>query len=89
LGHSISQFHHKRVCKLLANHGGTVVIGNANAHKDNILQPTVILNPSLKSPLMKEEIFGPLLPIITYMNIEQAIEIIKSKEKPLVVYYFG
>jgi acyl-CoA reductase-like NAD-dependent aldehyde dehydrogenase len=38
---------------------------------------------------MKEEIFGPLLPIITYMNIEQAIEIIKKKEKPLVVYYYG
>jgi aldehyde dehydrogenase (NAD+) len=38
---------------------------------------------------MKEEIFGPLLPIITYMNIEQAIEIIKLKQKPLVVFYYG
>ena len=33
--------------------------------------------------------FGPLLPIITYMNIEQAIVIIKKKEKLLVVYYYG
>lgn len=38
---------------------------------------------------MKEEIFGPILPIITYRSIDQAIEIIKSLEKPLVIYYFG
>ena len=38
---------------------------------------------------MKEEMFGPLLPIITYMYIEQAIVIIKKKEKLLVVYYYG
>lgn len=52
LGHSISGFHHERVCKLLADHQGTVLIGNANADKDCNLTPTVVLNPSLESPLM-------------------------------------
>ena len=52
--------------------------------------PTVILNPSLNSTMMKEEIFGPVLPIITFSgDIKEAIAIIKARAKPLVLYYFG
>jgi len=38
---------------------------------------------------MKEEIFGPILPIITYKNIDEAISFVNSREKPLALYYFG
>lgn len=38
---------------------------------------------------MKDEIFGPILPIITYNDIGEAIQMINSKEKPLTLYYFG
>ena len=65
----INTFHQERCCKLLADHGGTVIEGNANADIDKNLLPTVILNPSLDSDLMKEEIFGPILPVFTYKNI--------------------
>lgn len=48
-----------------------------------------MLNPHLESPLMKDEIFGPILPIITIKNIDEAIKFIKERDKALVVYYFG
>jgi aldehyde dehydrogenase (NAD+) len=38
---------------------------------------------------MKEEIFGPILPIITYNTIEDAIKFINERDKPLAIYYFG
>jgi aldehyde dehydrogenase (NAD+) len=38
---------------------------------------------------MKEEIFGPILPIISYQTIEEAITLINSRDKPLAIYYFG
>ena len=89
LGHAINNFHYDRVCSLLTDHKGTVVIGNSRAHIDKKLEPTVVLNPVSSSPLMTEEIFGPILPIITYKNIDEAINFIGQKEKPLVIYYFG
>ncbi len=49
----------------------------------------MILNPLAQSPIMQEEIFGPLLPIITYNTIEDAIKYINEREKPLAIYYFG
>ena len=39
--------------------------------------------------IMKEEIFGPILPIITFNNIEEVVDILKTKEKPLALYYFS
>ena len=85
----INTFHQERCCKLLADHGGTVIEGNANADIDKNLLPTVILNPSLDSDLMKEEIFGPILPVFTYKNIQEAITFVQNIDKPLAVYYFG
>jgi acyl-CoA reductase-like NAD-dependent aldehyde dehydrogenase len=38
---------------------------------------------------MKEEIFGPILPVISYQTIEEAITLINSRDKPLAIYYFG
>jgi aldehyde dehydrogenase (NAD+) len=85
----INEFHYNRVCELLKTCGGDVVFGNPNATEDKRLTMTVVLNPDLDSELMREEIFGPVFPLITYKTIEEAVEIIQSKDKPLVVYYFG
>lgn len=65
----MSKNHYERICKLLDNHGGEVVFGNGNAHKDMRLTPTVILNPSNDAALMKEEIFGPVLPVMIYKDL--------------------
>lgn len=47
------------------------------------------MNPSLSSPLMTEEIFGPILPVLTFNSFNEVISILNQKEKPLVIYYFG
>ena len=51
--------------------------------------PKIILSPALNSDIMREEIFGPLLPIIPYDEIEDALSVIKSLPSPLVIYWFG
>jgi aldehyde dehydrogenase (NAD+) len=51
--------------------------------------PAILLNPSLDSGLMQEEIFGPLLPVIPYNNLTEAIAIINAKSKPLALYIFS
>ena len=53
------------------------------------IEPTIILNPNLKSKLMQEEIFGPILPIITYRNDDEMIKFINDRHKPLSLYYYG
>lgn len=66
MGRIVNEFHHNRLCELLREHRGNVVIGNPEAYNDKKIIPTVILNPSKESPLMKEEIFGPILPVYSY-----------------------
>ena len=73
----------------MADHKGTVIVGNASAHEDGNLTPTVVLNPAEDCPLMSEETFGPILSVFHYKKIDEAIRLINSKPKPLAVYYFG
>lgn len=89
MGKVINEFHHDRLCSLLKDHRGNVVIGNASAHDDGNLTPTVILNPSKESTVMKEEIFGPILPVLSYQKFDEVIQTIKENHKPLTIYYFG
>lgn len=80
---------HKRLCNMLKDHGGTFCYGNENAPNDLNLIPTVVLNPLQDSTMMTEEIFGPILPVMTYRTIDEAIKFINARDKPLVIYYFG
>ncbi|XP_062143551.1 aldehyde dehydrogenase family 3 member F1-like [Alnus glutinosa] len=52
------------------------------------IEPTILLNPPLDAEIMTEEIFGPLLPIITLNNMKESIEFINSRPKPLAIYAF-
>lgn len=52
------------------------------------IEPTILDNPNRKSRIMNEEIFGPILPIIEYETIQEAIDYIHSYEKPLALYLF-
>ena len=89
MGRVINDFHKNRLCELLRDHKGKVVIGNPNACDDNNLTPTVILNPAVDSAVMKDEIFGPILPVYSFDSFDDVIKSIRSRDKPLVVYYFG
>ncbi|XP_047316738.1 aldehyde dehydrogenase family 3 member F1-like [Impatiens glandulifera] len=66
----------------------SVVYGGSLDEENLFIEPTILINPPLKSAIMTDEIFGPLLPIITLDNIEDCVEFIKSRPKALAVYAF-
>jgi aldehyde dehydrogenase (NAD+) len=53
------------------------------------IAPTVLENVNPDSPVMQQEIFGPLLPMMTYKSIDEALRVIAAREKPLVLYLFS
>jgi coniferyl-aldehyde dehydrogenase len=53
------------------------------------IPPTLILNPTDDMLVMQEEIFGPVLPVITYRTVEDAIGYVNAHDRPLGLYYFG
>jgi coniferyl-aldehyde dehydrogenase len=53
------------------------------------MMPALILNPSRDTSVMRDEIFGPILPILGYRSIDDALETIRSGPCPLALYYFG
>ena len=54
-----------------------------------VLEPTVLEDVSLSDPIMKEEIFGPIMPIVEFNNLDDVINHLKDLDKPLALYYFG
>ncbi|MEN8447079.1 MAG: aldehyde dehydrogenase family protein, partial [Cyanobacteria bacterium J06555_13] len=75
-----------RISGLLA--GEDIVVGGACDQGNKFIAPTVIDSVSPASPIMQEEIFGPVLPVLGYQEIEEAIALINSKPKPLALYLF-
>ena len=63
--------------------------GGQSNDKDNYIEPTLISDLNENSRLMQEEIFGPILPLKTYKTLEEAVEYINSKEKPLALYIYS
>ncbi|MDZ8257872.1 aldehyde dehydrogenase [Nostoc sp. ChiQUE01b] len=83
----ISQKHFDRLVSFLKD--GKVVIGGENQASERYIAPTLIDNLSLEDSVMQEEIFGPILPIIEYTDIAEAIALINSRPKPLALYLFS
>jgi acyl-CoA reductase-like NAD-dependent aldehyde dehydrogenase len=71
------------------NHKGTILYGGSIKRENRFITPTVIENPDKESLLMKDEIFGPILPFFYYTNLDQVIGEINARPKPLVVYMFS
>lgn len=80
----INEHHYERLKKLLEHQH--LLFGGRS--KQQYIEPSVVEVDSLENPLMKEEIFGPILPILTYDKIEEAISLIHHFEKPLAFYLF-
>ncbi|EGR30464.1 hypothetical protein IMG5_131480 [Ichthyophthirius multifiliis] len=85
----INEFHTKRMQNMIKNHGGKLFYGGEVDVNQKYVQPTIIINPQLDSDCMKDEIFGPILPIFSYKNFDEVINFINSKDKPLALYYYG
>ncbi|KAL1369740.1 hypothetical protein HN51_000109 [Arachis hypogaea] len=79
-----------RLCNLLKDPlvAASIVHGGSVEEKHLFIEPTILLDPPLDADVMTEEIFGPLLPIITVNKIGESIEFINSRPKPLAIYAF-
>ncbi|HSZ74252.1 MAG TPA: coniferyl aldehyde dehydrogenase [Rhizomicrobium sp.] len=93
----INQRHYDRLMGYLddARAKGAEII-EINPAKENFTQqpyykipPTLVLNPTEDMAIMKDEIFGPLMPIKTYDKVEEAIDYVNEHDRPLGLYYFG
>lgn len=85
-GRIVSDRHFERLAHLMQN--GQPIVGGQLNESDRYIAPTLLDSVDLDAPLMQEEIFGPLLPVIEYSDIEEAIDLILSKPKPLALYLF-
>ncbi|MEH2060338.1 MAG: aldehyde dehydrogenase [Nostoc sp.] len=83
----ISEKHFDRLVNFLKD--GKVIIGGKTQVSERYIAPTVIDHVSLEDSVMQEEIFGPILPIIEYTDIAEAIALINSRPKPLALYLFS
>jgi aldehyde dehydrogenase (NAD+) len=79
------QFDH--LVRFLTN--GKIVLGGKVDRERLLISPTVLDEVSWKDPVMKEEIFGPILPVISFSELDEVIEKIRYLPKPLAVYYFS
>ncbi|PON59045.1 Aldehyde dehydrogenase NAD(P)-dependent [Parasponia andersonii] len=66
----------------------SIVYGGKTDEENLFIEPTILVDPPPESAIMTEEIFGPLLPIITLEKIEDSVEFIKLRPKPLALYVF-
>lgn len=85
----VNEQHAARLQGLLADHGGVVAVGGDVDTAVCYVEPTVVVDPNLDSKLMNEEIFGPILPVVTVESTNAAIEFVNRREKPLALYVFA
>lgn len=68
---------------------GDIIVGGNRSREERYFEPTVLDNVSPDAPVMQEEIFGPIFPLLTFDDTQKAIDFVCSREKPLALYYFG
>ncbi|WP_369031701.1 aldehyde dehydrogenase family protein [Streptomyces adonidis] len=85
-GRIVNERHFDRLGGLLDS--GRVVVGGAKDRTTKYIAPTVLADVDPASPVMSEEIFGPILPIVTVPGLDEAIGFINDRDKPLALYVF-
>ncbi|XP_078278180.1 aldehyde dehydrogenase family 3 member A2-like [Rhinoraja longicauda] len=86
-GRIVNQRHFQRIMSLLE--GVNVVYGGKNDEGDLYIAPTIVTDVDPDSRIMQEEIFGPVLPIVTVSGVDEAIAFISQRDKPLALYVFS
>lgn len=88
----VNEKHFARLSDLLREaemKGAKVETGGELDFSQRLIHPVVLSNISRESRVMEEEIFGPILPVLTYTSFDEAVDYINSKPKPLALYIFG
>jgi acyl-CoA reductase-like NAD-dependent aldehyde dehydrogenase len=86
-GRIVNEHHFDRLLGLL--HAGDIIIGGGSDRASRYIAPTVIDGITGGEPIMGDEIFGPLLPVIAYDDLSEAIEFVNSRPRPLALYFFS
>ena len=84
----VNDRHLVRLESLLDEGGGRVAAGGSVDHDRRWIEPTLVVDPAPGSALMREEIFGPILPVVTVDSPAEAVEFINRRDKPLALYLF-
>jgi len=88
-GRIVSDQHVARLGRLLEGHGGRVAVGGGVDPGRRYVAPTVVVDPSPDSALMGEEIFGPVLPVVSVENMDEAVALVDKAAAPLALYLFS
>jgi len=83
----INKLHFNRIVGLME--GEKIAIGGGYDAEKLTIEPTLLDNVNTNSPIMSEEIFGPVLPLLCYQNLDEAVKHIKTLPKPLACYIFS
>lgn len=86
-GRIINDAHFARLTSYLAD--GEVVIGGDHDAAERFIEPTVLTNVSVDSAVMRDEIFGPILPLIAVDGLDEALAFVSGRDKPLAAYVFS
>ncbi|AMW15030.1 aldehyde dehydrogenase [Streptomyces qaidamensis] len=86
-GRIINERHFDRLTGLLDS--GRTVVGGTSDRAAKYIAPTVLADVAPDAPVMREEIFGPILPIVTVSGLDEAIDFINDRDKPLALYVFS
>jgi aldehyde dehydrogenase (NAD+) len=86
-GRIVNLRHFDRLVDLLAS--GTIHHGGQHDRSDRFIAPTVLVNVSPNSPVMQEEIFGPILPVLEVDSVQQVIDFVNARPSPLGLYIFA
>jgi len=84
----VNERHLARLESLLHSAGGTVVAGGKVDHAQRWIEPTVIVDPDPQAPIMQDEIFGPILPVVRVDSVDEALRFVRARPKPLALYLF-
>lgn len=88
-GRIVNVKHFDRLTELIKQEAKHIVFGGNSDRDDLYISPTILDSVSWEGPAMKEEIFGPILPLLTYSNLGEAIHRISQMPKPLAAYLFS
>lgn len=91
-GRIVNERHWDRIQSLLKDHGGqmwSLESSSPATRSEKFIAPTIVEDPSPTSKLMTEEIFGPVLPVLKVKNVEEAIEFVNKRDRPLALYAFS
>ena len=83
----ITEEHTRRIAELIA--GERVIAGGGVFPRERRMEPTILYPVSPDAPCMREEIFGPVLPVLVCDTLDEAVALIRSRERPLALYHFS